>query len=327
MAGIEWVVFYTLFVFLLLLRELRGLKNIRVYLWSYMVKNRTKTKREIPMKNFILSLVLVTLSLPAWAGDEKESAFDRVMRTGVIKCGYYVFPPVTYKDPNTGKLSGFTIDMMEEIGKRASLKIEWEEETNFSNWIPGLQTGRYDVSCTPNWPDIAQGRAAAFSIPMFYGGLYPMVRADDLRFNNNDSSILNSPDIIFVSQEGEARVSLIKENFPKAQLKLLGAGEEKTNFVMDLVTKKADAILTDMNGQIEFNRNNPEKLKLIGLKNPIKLQAFSLAVERHEMILNDFLNNAILDLINDGTMDRLLRKWEPEPGKTYLRVSSPAKVE
>ena len=35
----------------------------------------------------------------------------------------------------------------------------------------------------------------------------------------------------------------------------------------------------------------------------------------------------MLDLQHDGTMDRLLRKWESEPGKTFLRVANPAKIE
>ncbi len=41
------------------------------------------------------------------AQKQKETAFARVMRTGVIRCGYYVFPPVTYRDPDTNALSGF----------------------------------------------------------------------------------------------------------------------------------------------------------------------------------------------------------------------------
>lgn len=277
----------------------------------------------------LIPLLLLTLSFPAWAGDDKdkESAYERVMRTGTIRCGYYVFPPATYRDPNTRELSGFSVDMMNEIGKRAGLKIEWTEETNFSNWIPGLQSGRFDVACTPNWPDIGQGRAAAFTLPLFLSGIYPMVRADDPRFKSNDLTKLNNPDITFSAQEVEGPVALIKAYFPQAKLNLLPNDTSNTNFVMDLNTKKADAIVTDQNGFVEFNRHNSVKLKLIGLKTPLKFQSFNLGVERHEMILNDFLNNAILDLQHDGTMDRLLRKWESEPGKTFLRVANPAKIE
>ncbi len=280
------------------------------------------------MKKFLLSLLLIAISLPAFADDDKkESAFDRIMRTNTIRCGYYVYPPVTYRDPNTDVLSGFSVDMMDEIGKRTGLKIEWVEETNFSNWIPSIQSKRFDVACTPNWPDVPQGRAAAFSIPMFYAGIYPMVRANDERFKDDANiSILNSPDITFVAAEGDAFAGLIPAHFPKAKLKLLSADAENTTFVMELSTGKADASFSDTNGMTTFNHNNPTKLKILGKNTPVKWQASSLAVERHEMILKDFIDNAILDLINDGTMDRILRKWEPEPGKTYLRVANPAKV-
>jgi ABC-type amino acid transport substrate-binding protein len=296
--------------------NIHGHRELRKLCLSHMLTGllrhavpRNDKKGNIKMKKILLSFLLLTLTFPAWADDAKESAFDRVMRTGVIRCGYYVYPPVTYRAPNTGALSGFSVDMMEEIAKRASLKVEWTEETNFSNWIPGLQTKRYDVACTPNWPDIPQGRVVMFSLPMLYTPIYPMVRADDERFSDdNNLAPLNSPDITFVAPEGDAFASLIPAHFPKAKLKLISADAENTTFVMELSTKKADASLADLNGLITFNENNPTKLKILGKSQPIKFQASTLAVERHELILNDFLNNAIIDLINDGDDGSSLKK-------------------
>ena len=83
----------------------------------------------------------------------------------------------------------------------------------------------------------------------------------------------------------------------------------------------------DDNALYQFNKNNKQKIRAVGRNTPVKLQPFSMAVDRNQMVLKDFIDNAIHDLINDGTMDRLLRKWEPEPGKTYLRVANPAKVQ
>jgi len=282
------------------------------------------------MKAVLLALLL-SFALPVspvFAADKaKETAFERVIRTGVIRCGYYVFPPVTYRDPNTNELSGFSIDMMNEIAGRAGMKVEWTEETNFNNWIPGLQTQRYDVACTPNWPDISQGRVVTFSVPMFFAGLYPMVRENDERFKTDDLERLNRDDVTFTAAEGDGLVNLIKARFPQAKLKVLSADGELTGFAMDVISGKADAFVIDRNGMVEFNRNNETKLKLIAPQQPVKVQAFNLAVERNELVLNYFLNTAIQELIYDGTMDRLLRKWEPEPGKTYLRVNQAYKDE
>ncbi|MCB1559290.1 MAG: amino acid ABC transporter substrate-binding protein [Alphaproteobacteria bacterium] len=275
------------------------------------------------MKKLILSLFIVLSSLPAFA-EGKESAFDRIMRTGVIRCGYYVFPPATYRDPNTGELSGFTIDMMNEIAARADLKIEWAEETNFSNWIPGIKTGRFDVSCTPNWPEITQARAVAFSVPMFFAGLSPAVRADDPRFKTDDLSVFNSEDITFAAQDGEAAIPIIKSYFPKANLKLLPPDGDISNFALEVLTGKADVFLTDANGEVEFGKTNENKIRLVAKDKPLKYQSFTLAVNRDELILKDYLDNAILELIYDGTMDHLLRKWESKPGEIFMRVVNPA---
>ena len=59
--------------------------------------------------------MLLTLAAPAWAGDDKESAYERVIRTGIIRCGYFVWPPFLAIDPNTNKKSGIFFDIVEEI--------------------------------------------------------------------------------------------------------------------------------------------------------------------------------------------------------------------
>ena len=275
---------------------------------------------------FISIFISLLLSPSFVSAKEYETAFDRIIETNTLRCGYYVFPPVTYRDPNTKELSGFTVDLMNEIGRRSGLKIEWAEEIGFTGWTQSLKAKRFDVACTPNWPDIAQSRVAAFSIPMFYAGLYPMVRTDDSRFKDNDNiGRLNSKDIIFSLPEAAALMGLVDAHFPKAKKQVTPPGNEKSSYVMDVLTGKADVFLTDRNGYVEFNRYNDGKLKLLGIDNPIKLQPFNLAVERNEMVLKDFLDNAILDLLYDGTIDVLLKKWEPEPGITYIRDDRPYK--
>ena len=53
----------------------------------------------------LLSVVLSLLAVSIYTGEgksgAKESAYDRVLRTGVLKCGYSVWPPYYTQDPNT----------------------------------------------------------------------------------------------------------------------------------------------------------------------------------------------------------------------------------
>lgn len=104
------------------------------------------------MRRLLLLILLLTVA-PAFAAETKESAYDRVIRTGTIRCGYAISPPVMVQDPNTKKLSGLDYDLWQEIGKDLGLKIEFVEEAGWGNFIEGLRSNRYDAFCTELWPD------------------------------------------------------------------------------------------------------------------------------------------------------------------------------
>src|SRR5271167_4377726 len=76
---------------------------------------------------------------------QKESLYDRVIRTGKIRCAYVIYYPDCIKDPNTGKLSGIGIEAIELIAKKLGLTAEWTEEVGWGTMMEGLQTGRYDL--------------------------------------------------------------------------------------------------------------------------------------------------------------------------------------
>lgn len=278
------------------------------------------------MKKIVIVIIAaIAFSSPAWAADKKETAFERIVRTGVIRCGYYVFPPITYRDPNTNELSGFSVDYMETLAARASMKIEWTTEFTWANWIPEIQAERFDVACTPMWPDMAQLKAVTFTEPMFYAGLYPLVRKDDPHFVKGTLEEINNPDVTVLTQEGTNTDSLGRALFPKAKFYTLPPSASGGEFYQSLLTKKADVTMTDRNGLAYYEKNNDKNFKFIATDKPLKLQPFPLAVARGEDDLLDFLNQSIRELDNTGDTDRMLRQWEPEPGKTYLRVAKPYK--
>jgi len=55
-------------------------------------------------------------------------------------------PPTTfYKDDNK-TLAGREIDIMNAVGERLGIAVQWRDTGGFDNIIPGLKTGRYDVA-------------------------------------------------------------------------------------------------------------------------------------------------------------------------------------
>src|SRR5262245_6810925 len=68
---------------------------------------------------------------------------DRVLKSGTIRASYAVAAPLCMKDPNTGQLSGVGVDILNEAGRRLSLKVAWVEETGWGALFEGLNTDRY----------------------------------------------------------------------------------------------------------------------------------------------------------------------------------------
>ncbi|MCB1556441.1 MAG: hypothetical protein KDJ15_03915, partial [Alphaproteobacteria bacterium] len=55
--------------------------------------------------------VLLTVFFLGKTAHAMDSGYDRVMRTGTIRCGYIAFPPYLMQDLNTGEFSGLAYDL------------------------------------------------------------------------------------------------------------------------------------------------------------------------------------------------------------------------
>jgi polar amino acid transport system substrate-binding protein len=54
------------------------------------------------------------------------------------------YPPLEYRDPATGELAGFDVDLARALAMRLGVKPDWQE-TAFEQMIPALTTGRVDA--------------------------------------------------------------------------------------------------------------------------------------------------------------------------------------
>jgi ABC-type amino acid transport substrate-binding protein len=271
------------------------------------------------MKNLILTLLLLCLSAPAFAGEEKESAYDRVIRTGTIKCGYGISPPVLVKDPNSGVVSGLDYDIWQEIGKELGLKIEFAEEAGWGNFIEGLKTGRYDAFCSELWPDPGRVKFLSLTQPVLYSFLNTYVRTDDHRFDG-DLEKINTPEIIIPAIEGDVSVAMAQSRFPSAKILALPQANTVSDMFMAVLSKKADVIFVDQAMFLSLDENNKGALrKLEGVPASFVFASY-FGVNSGEIQLRDMINVAIRTMIDDGRMERLARKYSQDyiiPAKNY----------
>ena len=276
------------------------------------------------MKKALLLLALVFLTATPALAAGKESAFDRVVRTGTLRCAYIVYPPETIKDPNTGKLSGTIVDLTEEAGRQLGWTIDWVVEVGFSDMFDGLKSGKYDALCSGLWESPARAKNALFTIPINYGVHYAFSRAGDDRFDK-DIDAANNPEIKIAVIDGEYADFVAKESFPRAQTYRLPHLSDVSQVLLSVATGKADIAFLQKASARGFLENNKGKLKVI--ENPVRVMpAPAIVVASEEQQLKNVLDAAFRFLLNNGFVEKTLRKYDPKLD-SYNLIAKPYEVQ
>lgn len=70
---------------------------------------------------------------------------DRIAKSKQIRIGVNaIYLPMEFKDPETGKLVGFDVDLASALAKELGVSIVWQE-AGFDQLLPSLSTGRIDM--------------------------------------------------------------------------------------------------------------------------------------------------------------------------------------
>ena len=258
---------------------------------------------------------------------QKESAHDRVLGAGTIKCGYAMSPPALMKDPNTGRLSGLNYDLWSEIGKELGLQIRWSEETGWGNYIEGLNSGRFDVFCSQVRPNPGRIKHSTMAGPVIYNVLKAYVRPEEDRFDGNLAAI-NSSDVKIPVIDGDVSVSMAQNRFPKAALHTLPQMATVSDMFMSVVSGKADVIFLDESFYQELSRQRDGALRQVRDVPPIFVYGSYFSLRPGEYALRDMIEVALRRIIDDGRMEKLARKYSQHyyvPPRNYKSLDENTK--
>jgi len=91
----------------------------------------------------LAAAALATLAglVPAWAADLPAAIRARGALAAAIVPNY---PPLELRDPATSQLTGFDVEMGNEIARRLGVTMRWQE-TSFDQMLSSVRTGRVDI--------------------------------------------------------------------------------------------------------------------------------------------------------------------------------------
>lgn len=236
----------------------------------------------------------------------EETAFDRVVKTGTLRCGFATWAPGFYIDSKTGKKAGFSYEIAEALGKKLGLKIEWTEESGWGVAEQGLQAKRFDAMCAHVCVDARRTKAAYYSIPFLHEPIYVMTRADDQRFDK-DLNKINDPAIKTVILRGSIFEFTANDYFPKTKTFDASELNADSDIVMSVISKKADVAFNTGLGVQNFDRANPGKIKLVG--DPVRFCSGAFMLPLGDDRLKNLIDGGMNELIADGQIERIIGKF------------------
>ena len=217
------------------------------------------------------------------------------------------YPPLDFRDPATGELTGFDVELGEAIAKQLGLKITWQE-TSFDQMIPAIATGRVDailsgMSDLPTRHETASFVDYLKSGPQFF---VQQSRAQEF----TDMKALCGKNV------GASR----RTNFPKDIAAWSDAhcpADQPVKFVG--TEGSADARTQLKQGRIDAAVQGSETLpyvmgqepnSYVALGGAIAVQYTGMAFAVKETGLQQAVATALDRLIADGTYRKLLDKWQ-----------------
>ncbi len=264
----------------------------------------------------IISLFLNNYFLKKDINQSTEtSVFNRVIDSNTLRCGYGLWEYGLEKDPNTGEMSGFVVEMMEELTQSMGIKLEWVEEINWGQVPVALETRKIDAMCAGLWASAHLAPKIGFTDPLFYNSVHAFVRADDTRFGDDpiaNFQRINQNDIKTSVNDKDITEEITDRYFPQTQKVYKGQLGGNDILMMNVINKKADIFFLNEGEVVGFSKNNPGQLKKVKLAKPLRVYPATIAVDIDEYQLLEMLNTGIHQLHNNGIIADMHKKYEQE---------------
>ena len=248
----------------------------------------------------------LSLALPALAHAQDlppAVANSKTLRVAIVPN----YPPLEYKDPATGKLTGFDVEMGEALAAKLGLTVAWQE-TSFDQMMPAITTDRVDMVLS-GMSDLATRHDTASFVDYLKSG--PQFFAQSAR-----GAEFADMKALCGKKVGASRrtnfpqdiASWSKENCPEDKPVIFVGTEGSADARTQLRQGRIDAAVQGGETLPYIMGQDPNVFVALG--KPIAIQYTGIATGVKQDGLQKALSGALDGLIADGSYGKLLAKWQ-----------------
>lgn len=247
-----------------------------------------------------------------------EKLPDGIKESGVIRVGSDIeYPPIEFFKEGTDEIQGLDYDLGQALGEKLGVEFKFINDTDFGNMITSLKNGRYDIIMSAmNDTEERRGNGADF-IDYFSAGTSMLVQ------KGNPAGIKSFDDLcgktVAVQKGTVQETDILPPQIEKCKnagtpIKEVLSFEKDTDAVLQVRNGRAVANLQDypVAGYTAKTSGDGNDFEVVGEQ--VDVGQYGIAVPSTQTVLRDAIRDALKALIDDGTYDEILAKWNISGG-------------
>ena len=263
------------------------------------------------LKRLMLS---AALCVAAFAAGAQELPAAIKQRGTIIAAVIPNYPPLEMKNPQTGELTGFDIELGNAIAAKLGVRMQWQE-TSFEQMLAAVRTGRVDIILSGMSDLPARQETATFINYIRSGTQFFTQHSRAAEFPNREA-------LCGKTVGASRRTSLPAEIKAFSDANCVAQGRPEIRYVG--TEGSADARTQLRQGRIDAAMQGSETLPYImGLEpntfalvgEPTRYTLMGIATAKEAEELRQAIVGALKALIADGTYKQLLAKWQLQPSE------------
>lgn len=241
-------------------------------------------------------VIAAVLALPATAADLLATVKGR----GTLRIAMEgTYPPFNFKDPKTGQLAGYDVDVARLVAAKMGLKPEFVT-TEWSAILAGLAAGKYDAIVSQVGITAKRQQAFDFSEPYTYSAPQLIVR-------KNEKATYASLADLKGKKLGVGQGSVFEQQakaVPGIEVKSYPAAPEN---LQDLAVGRIDAALND-SLMVAYLLSN-SKLPIKAGARVGQPERMGIPFKKGNPQFKAAVNQALADASADGSLKKISLKW------------------
>ena len=214
------------------------------------------------------------------------------------------FPPYEYYDDETGEVTGIDVEIAQAICDKLGYELE-VVDADFDSLVPGVQSGKYDFSMAGM--TVTEDRLQSVNFSDTYAtGVQVVIVPEDSAITSVDDLFAEGADNAIGVQQGTTGDLYATGDIEEAGLGSVERFKTGTDAVLALTTGKIDCVIIDNGPAQEFVAANEGLTILPG--NWVEEQ-YCAAVDEGNTALQNAINTALNELMDDGTVQEILDKY------------------